>query len=363
MIEKVQDYSILLINREGQIASWNIGAENLWAYAAKDAKGLNFADILNKGFDNSIVTNEILKSALENKSISLEGFRLNAKNERIYTNDNISAIIDGNGELLGYTWVSQNLTEYKNKELEINELNKSLEVKVKKRLKDLESFVYSVSHDLRAPLRAVAGFTQILSEHLSTMEHSEEIDRYIGFITDNSKRMSMLIDDLLAFSKFGNQAVKKSNFDLKDLIHGIHEIVVQQFPEYVESKMQIHGDFEHVYADENLIKQVLINFMTNAFKYSSQSENPKLNIHFMKLDNEYQICFEDNGAGFESKYVDKLFKVFQRLHDGSEFEGTGIGLAIVKQIIDNHNGRVWAEGELGVGAKFYFTIPFTQEVV
>ncbi len=357
MIEKIQDYSILLIDKSGKLASWNIGAQNLWGYDKKEVNGQSFTKMLNNQTEDTVNGNQILELAYSNDSVSIEGARTTAKGQKIYTQDNFSAIKGANQELLGYTWVTQNLTEQKKKEEEIVELNKSLEEKVQKRTKDLESFVYSVSHDLRAPLRAVAGFTQILSEHLKEMEHSEEIDRYIGFISENSSRMSRLIDDLLAFSKFGNQAVNKTWFDMPSLIDVVHREITIQYPEYSTYNLTLNGDFKQVFADENLIKQVVVNFISNAFKYSSNEESPSLTIHFTENAMEYQLCFEDNGAGFDSKYVEKLFKVFQRLHDGSEFEGTGIGLAIVKQIIDNHRGRVWAEGEEGVGAKFYFTLP------
>jgi signal transduction histidine kinase len=219
--------------------------------------------------------------------------------------------------------------------------------------KELESFSYSVSHDLRAPLRAVSGYAIMLKEDYED-SFDEEAKRITGNIISNVKMMGRLIDDLIAFSRLGKRDVARRNIDMKALAEACTSELLNGWPE--EKFNLVVGDLPHCFGDEDLIRQVWFNLIGNALKYSSRTTDPLIEIGSTGNSNEVAWFVRDNGAGFDMKYADKLFKVFQRLHSQDEFEGTGIGLALVRRIIDKHKGRIWAESTPGMGAAFYFTL-------
>jgi len=217
--------------------------------------------------------------------------------------------------------------------------------------KELEAFSYSVSHDLRAPLRAVSGYAMMLKEDYEE-QFDDEAKRITGNILINVKMMGQLIDDLLAFSKLGKREVRKQITNMKELVAA----AIAELSPDGKYRLDI-GEMPWCKGDSDLLKQVWINLIGNAVKYSSKCADPQITIGSMEdaAGPVYFVC--DNGAGFDSKYADKLFKVFQRLHSHEEFEGTGIGLALVKRILDKHRGQIWAESSPGNGAAFYFRLP------
>ena len=219
--------------------------------------------------------------------------------------------------------------------------------------KELEAFSYSVSHDLRAPLRAVSGYAMILKEDYEDT-FDAEARRITGNILSNVKMMGRLIDDLIAFSRLGKREVTRRNIDMKALAESCVTELLAIWPE--EKFSIVIGDLPVRQGDEDLVKQVWLNLVGNAFKYSSQIAEPLIEIGGYNGPGGDVYFVRDNGAGFDMKYADKLFKVFQRLHSQEEFEGTGVGLALVKRIIDKHKGRIWAEALPGKGAAFYFTL-------
>ncbi len=246
---------------------------------------------------------------------------------------------------------------------EVVKLNVELESKVLKRTKELEAsnremeaFTYSVSHDLRAPLRGIIGFSAILEEDYSS-KMDEEAKRITSVIKNNTLKMGNLIDDLLSFSRISRQQIVKTNINTTELVREIIEELDNKdvgFPvKWILSPLPVTK------ADIAAIRQVWINLISNAIKYSGKNEHPKIEIGSEEKDGQIIFFVKDNGAGFDEKYKDKLFKVFQRLHSTSEFEGTGVGLAIVEKIIAKHGGKVWAIGAPGKGATFYFTLPAT----
>lgn len=245
-------------------------------------------------------------------------------------------------------------------EEEIELLNASLEQKVKERTaqleaanKELEAFSYSVSHDLRAPLRAISGFARIFNEDLGPTLNDEG-KRLLGIIRGNAERMGTLIDDLLTFSRLGRQSIKCVNIDMGQLV----ETVLTNIRNNTNYKAEIHtGKLHQVVADPSLLTIVFTNLIGNAIKYSSKVEKPAIEVSSYIQDNTVVVKIADNGVGFDMEYKDKLFGVFQRLHSSDEFEGTGVGLAIVQRIIHKHGGRVWAEGSVDKGANFYFSLP------
>ncbi len=220
--------------------------------------------------------------------------------------------------------------------------------------KELESFSYSVSHDLRTPLRAIDGFSKMLAKDLEGKLDQEE-QRKFNVISENTRRMGLLIDDLLSFSRLGNQPMSLSRVNVQDLVNQVWEESRAITP---DRKMElIIGDLPQASGDSALLKQVLSNLLANAVKFSRRKKPAIIEIGGKSEGKEIVYYVKDNGTGFDMKYYDKLFGVFQRLHSESEYEGTGVGLAIVQRIIYRHGGRVWAEGKIGKGATFYFSLP------
>ncbi len=254
----------------------------------------------------------------------------------------------------------RDITGRKNAEEKINEMNNVLEQKVIERTaqfeavnKELEAFSYSVSHDLRAPLRAIDGYANMLEEDYENVLDGEG-RRLLGNIQQNAKKMSTLIDDLLAFSRLGKKVIQKNRLDMNELLEGVlidlgkaqkHHAAISS-----DELLPVPGDY-------SLIHQVLINLVSNAVKYSSKKEKPRVHISSRKEDNYVVYTVSDNGVGFDMKYAHKLFGVFQRLHTMDEFEGTGVGLAIVQRIVTKHGGQVQADSTPGEGSVFSFSLP------
>lgn len=229
----------------------------------------------------------------------------------------------------------------------------ALNEELKNTNKELEAFSYSVSHDLRAPLRAVNGYAQMLNEDYSP-KLDEEGKRIIEAIKYNSKKMGILIDDLLDFSRLGRKEVKKSEIDMNELT----KAVLNDIDKTTEHKTEIKiGTLHKLKGDYSLFHHVMFNLISNAIKYSSKKEHPLIEISSEEKNSEIIFSVKDNGVGFDMRYAHKLFGVFQRLHKTKDFEGTGVGLAIVQRIINKHGGKIWVEAELDKGATFYFTIP------
>ena len=220
--------------------------------------------------------------------------------------------------------------------------------------RELESFSYSVSHDLRAPLRAVDGFAAILEE-----DHGDELSsdarRYLVRIRTSAQQMGALIDDLLAFSRLGRQPISRSHVDLEVLAHSvIEEVCRQEGRDPVEVAL---GTLPPVQGERSMLRQVFVNLVQNALKFTRHRRPADIAIGCSVRDGEPVYYVRDDGVGFDMRYADKLFGVFQRLHPAEDFEGTGVGLAVVKRVIERHGGRVWAESAPDAGATFYFTIP------
>lgn len=219
--------------------------------------------------------------------------------------------------------------------------------------KELEAFSYSISHDLRAPLRAIDGYAKALEEDFYPL-FDDDGRSALAAVQRNAKRMTHLIDDLLAFARLGQKPINKTDLDMNVLVGE----VLDELKKITHHKAEIvTGTLHPVRGDYTLIRQVLINLLSNSIKYSSKKEHPVVEISSIAENNQVTYSVRDNGAGFDMKYADKLFGVFQRLHPAREFEGTGVGLAIVQRIVNKHMGTIRAEGEPGKGATFTFSLP------
>ncbi len=241
------------------------------------------------------------------------------------------------------TWRRKAAQKLKENEQRLEEANR-----------ELESFTYSVSHDLRAPLRAIDGFSAMLKDALDGRSGQEE-KRKIDLIRENVRKMNHLIDDLLSLSRVGRSEVKREKIDMNKLAASAWKQQLLVNPK-IAVALEI-GDLPEAVGDGSLVFQVFSNLLSNAVKYSRKRKKPVIRIgsEIQAEGNVYHV--RDNGAGFNMKYSDKLFGVFQRLHSESEYEGTGVGLAIIQRIVNRHGGRVWAEGKVGKGATFYFSLP------
>jgi PAS domain S-box-containing protein len=248
----------------------------------------------------------------------------------------------------------------KQAENEARQLNALLEKRVEERTeqlvaanKELEAFSYSVSHDLRAPLRAVDGFSRILQE-----DYDDKLDdegrRVLNVIRNSSQEMSRLIDDLLAFSRLGRSNVVGGDVDMSVLVRSVLDEMRREQGTLPEIEVR---PLPPARCDHSLMRQVWINLLSNAIKFSAKAEHPSIEVGGYPEGSANVYYVRDNGAGFDMQYYDKLFGVFQRLHRSDEFPGTGVGLAIVQRVISKHGGRVWAQGAVGQGATFFFTLP------
>jgi len=277
-------------------------------------------------------------------------------------------LIAGAGISLATIWSNQQARFYrqqyemeKEREEALKKLNEELEQRVKERTaqleaanKDLEAFSYSVTHDLKGPLGVIEGFSQrIVAKHSAKLD--ADVIRMLNVVCTNTKRMHYLIDDLLAFSLLGQQQIRKSIIDLSFLARQVFQQFLVQAP---ERDLQLTvNDMPPALGDPNLISQVMVNLLANAVKYTRPGKTAVIEVGGQTEGSETVYYVMDNGIGFDERYARKIFDVFERLHSVGEYEGTGVGLAIVKRIIERHGGRVWAEGKVDKGATFYFSLP------
>lgn len=359
------DDAIISKNLEGIITSWNRGAEEIFGYRASEIIGKSILTIIPP--DRHPEERIILARLRQGERIDhFDTVRLTKDGRQVQVSLTISPIRSTRGEIIGASAVAKDITERKRQENEIRMLNEDLERRVAERTqqlvasnKELEAFSYSVSHDLRAPLRAISGYAGILqSEFMSKL--TDEGQRYLSLISKSAISMGVLVDGLLNFSRLTRKELEHATIDMASLVRTVIEEQKNLEPE-VDHKTttQIDPNLPPCKGDPTMVKQVITNLISNAFKFTGKNPHPRIQFCSMKSGSNGMVMYyvKDNGAGFDMQYVDKLFGVFQRLHHTDEYEGTGIGLAFTKRIIERHGGRIWAEAEVGSGATFYFTLP------
>ncbi|MFN5869216.1 MAG: sensor histidine kinase, partial [Akkermansiaceae bacterium] len=262
------------------------------------------------------------------------------------------------GKPVQFITIRTDISERKHAEERISKLNSALEIRaaaLETANKELDSFTYSVSHDLRAPLRAIDGFS-----HMVIKDHAGQLDdegcRKLNVIRNEAHRMQLLIDDLLAFSRLGRQPINSILIDMETMAKDVFDELSAQYP---ERKLRLHlQKLPPALGSESLIRQVWINLISNAIKFTRDREIGEIEIGAQDGGDSGQIySIKDNGVGFDMRHANKLFGVFQRLHNQEEFSGTGVGLALVQRIIIRHGGLVWAEAKIDHGATFYFSLP------
>ena len=348
MVKHVEDYAIFMLDAEGRVATWNAGAERIKGYRADEIIGRHFACFYTPDDVRAGKPERLLQEAVSQGRCEDEGWRVRKDGSAFWANAVITALRDPHGTLLGFTKVTRDITERTRLEQEIQQHSVALEAANK----ELDAFSYSVAHDLRAPLRAIDGFSRVLlEEHAPTLP--PEAQHYLNAVRRNSQRMGLLIDDLLAFSRLSRQPLNKQLVRPADLVRQcVDELRAEQQGRRVEITI---GDLPACQAGPALLKHVWMNLMSNALKYTRKQEVAVIEVGSREQAGACVYFVKDNGVGIDMQYADKLFGVFQRLHRPEDYEGTGVGLAIVQRVIHRHGGRVWAEAAVNKGATFYFT--------
>ncbi|CAN5220538.1 hypothetical protein BH09BAC1_BH09BAC1_13860 [soil metagenome] len=350
---------VSITDKQGNITYVNDNFLKISGYDRAELIGANH-NIINSGCHPQPFFKEMWECIMKGE-IWRNDIRNRAKDGSYYWVDtNIVPLLDENGQPYQFIAIRSDVTEKKETEEELAELNRQLEERVKKRTQALElannslqDFAYSISHDLRAPVRHIRNFAQIvLTETAPVM--SEDACKYQGYVIQATERLSQQIEGLLAFSRVG---CKLMNYRQVDVMLMLNNIIAQAKQQHPNQVCHFYLDeLPDVNADDILLEQVFTNLISNALKYSSKEAESKVWVTYEVKDGFHQFMVKDNGVGFDMAYASKLFGMFSRLHSQSEFEGNGIGLVNVKRIVERHEGKVWVESELGKGAAFYFTL-------
>jgi PAS domain S-box-containing protein len=342
MVASVKDYAIIMLDPKGNVVSWNAGAEHIKGWTAEEITGKSFNLFYPPEDVQAGKTKRELKEAAESGAFEDYGWRLRKDGTRFWANVVITALRDASGTLRGYSKVTRDITERKKSD---EALHKALE--------EMEAFSYSVSHDLRAPLRSMDGFSEELLE-LYAGKLDERGKDYLNRIRQSAQRMAKLIDDLLNLSRLGRARINRAWVDLSELARKTAAELRKTGPERTVELVVAPGMSAR--ADPSLIRVVLENLIGNAWKYTSHHPSARIEVGFERNDGAVTYFVRDDGAGFDMKYKPKLFGAFQRLHTSDRFPGDGIGLASVKRIIERHGGEVTANGAVEQGATFTFTL-------
>jgi PAS domain S-box-containing protein len=361
LVEQVQDYGIFMLAKDGRIISWNAGAEQIKGYQANEIVGRHFSVFYTAEDIQSGKPDNELRLAAQEGRIEDEGWRLRKDGTRFWADVVITALRDEHGKLRGFSKVTRDITKRKQDEEKIKRLNTRLErhaAHLEATNKELEAFSYSISHDLRAPLRHINGFSQALLEDYADILDDTGKD-YLQQVRGASQEMAQLIDDVLQLARVTRSEMCGETVNLTELAHSIMTEIqnadaTRTVTLHIEEGLSTHGD-------KRLLGTMLSNLLANAWKFTAQREQAQITLAQSRNGDEPVYFIRDNGAGFDMSFADKLFGAFQRLHGAGEFEGKGIGLATVQRIINRHGGRVWAESAVDQGATFYFTLGHFEE--
>jgi PAS domain S-box-containing protein len=352
------DDAIVGKDLHSRVVSWNAGAERMFGYTAAEMLGQLITRLVSP--DRPDEEPQILREATQGKTRRFETVRIHKNGRPIDVSMAVSPVYNASGEIIGISSIARDITERRRAEEQFRLMNVELEQRVEDRTaeltaanKEMEAFTYSVAHDLRAPLRHIDAFTRILHDDFAAALPAEA-RRYLENIRNGSRNMSHLVDDLLNLARLGRQALKRQPTALGGLVKEVMADLNRD-TEGREIEWRIQP-LPTVECDSGLMKQVYANLLANAIKYTRPRPHAVIEVGCRKVNGDTALFVSDNGVGFNMKYADKLFGVFQRLHRPEEFEGTGVGLATVDRIIRKHGGKIWAEAAENKGATFYFTL-------
>lgn len=349
MLDSRGDYAIFMLDAKGCVASWSKGAHHIKGYSREEILGEDFSVFYTAEERSSGKPKRDLDVAARDGRFEEESLRVRKDGSTFWGNVVLTAVRDRTNTLAGFVKVTRDLTERRG----AHERAVADDQALKALNAELEAFTYSVSHDLRAPIRQIEGFSKILGEHLGS-HIDPQVAYYLQRIEEGSQHMGRLVNDLLDLSQIGRKQVSPRLVSIDALVG---EVLRNVRSDSKDRDIEWRVDsFPPTLCDPGLIHIVLTNLLSNAVKYTRPRKKAVIEVRQMVVDGQLVIYVRDNGVGFNMKYADRLFGVFQRLHRAEEFEGAGVGLATVQRIIRKHNGRVWAEAVLNGGATFFFTL-------
>jgi PAS domain S-box-containing protein len=355
MASGIKDYANVMLDPEGLVVSWNEGAERIKGYRAEEIIGQPFSRFYPaEDIQNGKPAMELAR-ARESGTFEDEGWRVRKDGTRFLAKVVITALRDENGRLRGFGKITRDITELKESE---EHLGKTM-AELKRSNDELEQFAYVASHDLQEPLRMVASYTQLLAQRYKGRLDSDA-DEFIAYAVDGCNRMQGLIQDLLSYSRAGSSKKAMHRTSCEDAL----ALAVKNLQATIEASNAIvdHDPLPAINTDGAQLIQVFQNLIANAIKYRG-AEVPHIHISATrKAGKEWIFSVRDNGMGIEPQYFDRIFVLFQRLHGQKEYQGTGIGLAMCKKIVDRLGGRIWVESELTKGSTFYFALPAGEQV-
>ena len=350
VVSSVTDYAILMLGLDGQVISWNEGGERILGYRAEEIIGQHFSRFyLPEDISNGKPAFELAEATRNGRSED-EGWRVRKDGSRLYANVVVTALYDETGRLRGFGKITRDITERKRSEEHLVKTAEDL-----KRSNDqLEQFAYVASHDLQEPLRMVASYTQLLARRYQGRMDSDA-DEFIAYAVDGCNRMQGLIRDLLAYSRSGTETKLLGEVSGET---ALNEALANLRVSIEESGATVtHDLLPAITTDNTQLVQVLQNLIGNAIKYRGAAA-PQVHVSARRdSPREWIFSVGDNGLGIAPQYFERIFIIFQRLHGRQEFDGTGIGLAICKKIVERLGGRIWVESQLEKGSTFYFSLP------
>ncbi len=356
LVGGVQEYAILMLDLEGRVTTWNEGAERIKGYRAEEIIGQHFSKFYTPEAAALGKPALELKKAAEQGRFEEEGWRVRKDGSRFWASVVVTPLRDRTGQLRGFAKVTRDITERKQIEEQLERQRSELarsNTELIAANKELEAFSYSVSHDLRAPLRSIDGFSLALLEDYEEKLDAEGKDN-LHRVRAATQRMGVLIDDLLDLSRVTRAGMKVQKVDLSAMGRAVAAELENNQPGR-RTEFHIQEGLE-AHADSNLMRIALENLLENAWKFTSKRESARIEFGQTNNNGSRVYFVRDDGAGFDSARATRLFGAFQRFHDKNDFPGTGVGLATVQRIIQRHGGRIWAESALGEGAIFYFTL-------
>jgi PAS domain S-box-containing protein len=349
LVASLKDCALIMLDPQGHVASWNLGAKDLLGYEPEEIVGAHFSVFYPSDEKECSRPERELEVATGQGRFEYDGWRVRKDGSRFWANVVVTPMRDGRGRPLGYAKIMRDLSERRNAELELRAAKEAAEAANR----ELEAFSYSVAHDLRAPLRGMNGFANVLVE-----DYEDEIDDEgrdaLAEIQRNAVRMGALIDGLLSLARVARSELALADVDLTALARSITDQLTAASPGRAVEVIAQPGLVAH--ADPLLTRTLLQNLLENAWKFTDKTPFARIEVGAVTHQGQEAFFVRDNGAGFDPAYASKLFAPFQRLHTLSEFPGTGIGLATVQRVVRRHGGRVWAEGSVGAGATFHFTL-------
>ncbi|MBS3997003.1 MAG: PAS domain S-box protein [Hydrogenophaga sp.] len=368
MVDAIQDYCIYFVDPDGLITEWTESAQRLHGYRRADTVGQSYHLLLcsDAGGEDEVDPDQVLRLAKAHGQWETRGWRRRDDGSRFWAHTVLTALRNEGGELQGLSSITRDMTAAKSLEDVMNDLNRELEKRVAERTqqlvaanKDLDVFSHMVSHDLRAPLRHIAGFVSLLQEQLGDSTDALTL-QYLTSTAKASKRMGVMIEGLLEYARLGRVAIDMQPVPLSPLLEGVVAHLQQENPER-QIDWVIEEDLPVVQGDAMLLAQVWAHLLGNSTKYTRTRPQARVQVGW-RVDPVGGRTFfvQDNGVGFDLEKAHNLFVMFQRQHHSMDFEGTGTGLALSQRIIERHGGRIWAETSPGNGCTFYFTLPFEE---